>query len=115
MDMNCKDLKSYIEADNHNKKRAFFHYLVDNHKAISTSVVYSEFCDNDKTVNSLAREMAGTDSLYEIVDDYIIARIYMKAGKRRAAVRSYRDFILYLTKNPINCLEQSYNDGIVKV
>lgn len=92
------NIQSYLQANLLERERAFYHYLVSNAKAISTSVSYTKFCSTNKIVTQLVNELGGKRSLFEIVDEYTISSIYVQSGKKKAAVGHYGEFINEIIK-----------------
>ena len=91
-------IDSYLQATIEERKYAFYLYLISNGYAVSTSVKYPKFCSTSETVNQLVDNIAGKDSLYDVVDEYIISKIFVKTGPKKAAVGRYREFILDISR-----------------
>ena len=91
-------IESYLQAPIEMRERAFYHYLIATGYAVSTSVNYPKFCATSETVIQLVKDIAGKDSLFDVVDDYAISRIFLKTGSKKAAVGRYREFILDISR-----------------
>lgn len=91
-------IESYLHAPIEMRERAFYHYLIGTGYAVSTSVKYPKFCSTSETVNQLVDNIAGKDSLYDVVDEYVISKIFVKTGPKKAAVGRYREFILDISR-----------------
>lgn len=96
-------IDSYLQATFEERKSAFYHYLISKGYAVSTSVNYPKFCSTNETVNQLVYDITGKDSLYDVVDDYVISKIFVKTGPKKAAVGRYREFVLEILRRTNRC------------
>lgn len=96
-------IDSYLQATDEVRERAFYHYLISMGYTLNTSVAYAKFCSTDDTLKQLVKNMDGKNSLLDIVDEYTISKIYVKAGPKKAAVGRYREFILDILRRTHWC------------
>lgn len=100
---NFFSIDSYLQATIEERKSAFYHYLISNGYAVSTSVKYPKFCSTNETVNQLVNDIASKDSLFDVVDEYVISKIFVKTGPKKAAVGRYREFVHEILRRTNKC------------